>query len=352
VVGRDWLTREAMLSQRLETAAMIGVGVLMALVAVLLYAVAKLRQRKNELQELTGELLRTQQSLVSAARQAGMAEIANGVLHNLGNALNSVNVSLACAEEKVRDNHALEISKVSQLLGDHQSDLGEFLTKDERGKQLPGYLETLSLIVMEEQKRLLTEFSSLSIGIEHVKDIVNTHQAYAGASLVCEPSKPADIILDALRMSTTSLARHSVKVVKKLADIPALQLDRHKILQILLNFISNAIDALGGTDKTQRTLEICLEQDGGDFVISATDSGAGMAPETLAKIFTHGFTTKKDGHGFGLHSAFLAARSMQGSLTAHSEGLGKGATFVLRLPMKPEPAATGAAAVAGAGLRN
>jgi signal transduction histidine kinase len=66
--------------------------------------------------------------------------------------------------------------------------------------------------------------------------------------------------------------------------------------------------------------------------ITVTDNGVGIPPENMARIFNHGFTTKKDGHGFGLHSGANAAKEMGGSLTAHSDGPGKGATFTLELP--------------------
>jgi signal transduction histidine kinase len=72
--------------------------------------------------------------------------------------------------------------------------------------------------------------------------------------------------------------------------------------------------------------------------IIVRDNGVGILPENLTRIFGHGFTTKKDGHGFGLHSGALAAKQMNGALSVQSAGPGKGAAFTLELPIAPSAA--------------
>ncbi|HEX5747505.1 MAG TPA: ATP-binding protein [Archangium sp.] len=83
----------------------------------------------------------------------------------------------------------------------------------------------------------------------------------------------------------------------------------------------------------ERLLTVKLERTTSGLVrIQVHDNGMGIAPEMLTRIFQYGFTTREEGHGFGLHSSALAAQELGGSLTVHSEGPGHGATFTLELP--------------------
>jgi two-component system, LuxR family, sensor kinase FixL len=83
-----------------------------------------------------------------------------------------------------------------------------------------------------------------------------------------------------------------------------------------------------------------VERVGARLRITVADNGVGVAPESFSRLFTQGFTTKKEGHGFGLHSSALAAEEMGGTLTCVSEGPGRGAAFTLELPLD-ERAAVG-----------
>lgn len=290
---------------------------------------------EQRVQQRTHELQEAQAELVTTARQAGMAEIATNVLHNVGNVLNSVNVSAGLVSSQMRASKAQGLGKVVQLMNEHTGDLGDFLTRDQKGKMLPGYLSKLAEVVAAEQQGIIEELAQLSKSVDHIKDIVTTQQSYAGASSVFEQCQIADLLEDALRMSAGSLSRHQVAVVKEFADVPSLPLDKHRVLQILINLISNAKHAMDGVPERQHQITLRLHSAQGPAVqIQVADNGEGIAPENLTRIFAHGFTTRKDGHGFGLHSCILAAREMGGSLTAHSEGLGQGATFTLELPIK------------------
>lgn len=288
----------------------------------------RVKQRTHELKEVQAEL-------VTTARQAGMAEIATNVLHNVGNVLNSVNVSAGLVSSQVRASKALGLNKVVQLMNEHAEDLGEFLTRDQKGRMLPDYLNKLAKAVAAERQSIIEELAHLTKSFDHIKDIVATQQSYAGGSCVFEQFQVGDLVEDAVRMSATSLSRHQVTVVKEFADVPLLLLDRHRVLQILINLISNAKHAMNGVPDRQHQITLRLHRMQGHAVqVQVADNGEGIPPENLTRIFTHGFTTRKDGHGFGLHSCVLAAREMGGSLTVHSEGSGKGATFMLELPIK------------------
>lgn len=276
-----------------------------------------------------------QTELQAKSRQAGMAEIATTVLHNVGNVLNSVNVSAELVSSQMRTSKAQGLGKVAQMMNEHVDDLSDFLSSDPKGKMLPGYLLKLAEVVTAEQQGVIEELEQLTKGVDHIKAIVAAQQSYAVAVSVVETVSVPALIEDALRLSAGSLARQEVAVVKEIADLPLLSLDRHRVLLILVNLIGNARQAMDGVvDRNPCiTLDASLV-DGSVLRMSVADNGNGIAPEHLARIFSHGFTTRKDGHGFGLHSCALAAQEMGGRLTMHSDGAGQGATFTLDIPLE------------------
>ena len=289
------------------------------------------------LAKITHELKEAQGELLFTARQAGMAEIANNVLHNVGNVLNSVNVSASLIAERMRNSKDQNLARAIQLMNDHGTDLGEFFTHDEKGKTLPGYLDKIVATLAAEKQGIHKELESITRSIDHIKEIVATQQSYAGASSLIGPVQIADLMEDALRMNTASIARHQITVVKDFADLPLLLLDKHLVLQILVNLVANAKQAMDSVadrshELTLRT-QIIDPESGARLRIRIEDNGEGIAPESLPRLFTHGFTTRKNGHGFGLHSCALAAIEMRGTMTAHSDGLGTGAAFTLELPV-------------------
>lgn len=275
-----------------------------------------------------------QSELQAKSRQAGMAEIATTVLHNVGNVLNSVNVSAELVSSQMRTSKAQGLGKVARLMNEHIHDLSDFLTTDNKGKMLPDYLLKLAKVVTQEQQGIIEELGQLIKGIDHIKTIVAAQQSYAVAVSVVQTVPVPELIDDALRMSAGSLARREVTVVKDIADLPLLSLDRHRILLILVNLIRNARQALEGvSDRSPCITFNASLADGPVLRITVADNGNGVAPEHLPRIFTHGFTTRKDGHGFGLHSCALAAQEMGGSLTVYSDGAGQGAIFTLDIPV-------------------
>ncbi len=282
----------------------------------------------------TRELKDAQSELLDSARQAGMAEIATNVLHNVGNVLNSVNISAELVTRKLRTSKALGLGKAMQLINEHPDDLGTYLREDEKGKLLPGYLNQLVEAIAIEQQGLTDELAQLSKSVDHIKDIVSTQQSYAGVSTLLEPVQISALMDDALRMNSGALNRHHVTVVKEYAEVPELMADKHRLLLIMVNLISNAKYAMSNlTDRSRQiTLSISTVEDS-LLQISVKDEGEGIPAENMTRIFTHGFTTRKEGHGFGLHSCALAAIEMNGRLTAHSDGPGKGAVFTLQIPL-------------------
>jgi PAS domain S-box-containing protein len=281
------------------------------------------------------EMEKMHKQLLDTSRQAGMAEVATSVLHNVGNVLNSVNVSSSLVSNLVKKSKAANLSKVVAMLNDHAADLGAYLAADPKGKQLPAYLGQLAEHLVGEQSAVLKELNLLHENIEHIKEIVFMQQSYARISGVVETVKITDLVEDALRMNLGALQRHGVEVVREYEDIPPVDLEKHKVLQILVNLVRNAKYACDEGLRPDKQITMRVTQNNNRVQIAVIDNGVGIPEENLVRIFSHGFTTRKEGHGFGLHSAVLTAMELGGSLRVQSDGPGKGATFTLELPCKP-----------------
>jgi PAS domain S-box-containing protein len=287
----------------------------------------------NARKQAEANLENLHKQLLDSSRQAGMAEVVTDVLHNVGNVLNSVNVSFAVVSDKVRKSKVSNLAKAAGLLQEHKHDLAAFLNSDPKGTQLPGYLINLAQHLAEEQAEVLKELQSLSGNVEHIKEIVAVQQSYYKVSGVVELLPVAELVEDALRMNAATLARHDVQIVREYAEAPPVLVEKHKVLQILVNLIGNAKYALNVGGQHDKRLTLRIAKNSSDSVhVSVIDNGVGIPPENLTRIFEHGFTTRKDGHGFGLHSSAFVAKELGGTLTVHSDGVGRGATFTLTLP--------------------
>jgi C4-dicarboxylate-specific signal transduction histidine kinase len=273
---------------------------------------------------------------MDASRQAGMSEVATSVLHNVGNVLNSVNVSSSLIADKTRNSKVTNLGRAVALIRAHEGDLNSFFSNDPKGRQLPAYLSNLALHLEGEREDVLQEVGSLVSNIQHIKEIVAMQQNYAKTSGVLESLKMVDLVEDAIRMNNGAMTRHKVKVVRDFVDGPPVLTEKHKVLQILVNLIRNAKYACDDSGRDDKQISLRVANGKGQVIISVIDNGIGIPPENLTRIFGHGFTTRKEGHGFGLHSGALAAKELGGTLVAFSEGLGHGATFTLELPSRKQ----------------
>jgi PAS domain S-box-containing protein len=289
--------------------------------------------------------------LVAVSRHAGMAEVASNVLHNVGNVLNSVNVSTALLGDRLRGSRVGNLARAVELLrGRAEASPGEFaafLTDDPEGQRLVSYLAGVAAHLRDERDELAAEVEALARSVEHIKEIVAVQQGYARAPGGTEETLPASALVgEALRILDASPTPAAIEIVREIADgdDPTLTVEKHKVVQILINLVRNGRQA-------------CAERGGGPGCVvvrvaraaagrvhfSVRDDGVGIAPEVLARVFEHGFTTRKDGHGFGLHGAALMAAELGGALAVASEGLGRGATFTLDLPLVAARAGAAAA---------
>ena len=295
------------------------------------------------------QLAATYKNLVATSRVAGMAEVATGVLHNVGNVLNSLNVSSNLIGDAIQQSKVTTLVKLSALVDQHAADLGTFLTSDPKGKLIPEVLQRLAENSLAERDWFATEIAAMQKNIDYIKAIIAMQQDYASTAGVVEKLSGSTLLEDALRMSEPNIASHQIKVVREFSTVPPITVEKDKVLQILINLIHNAreaCDELPTSAQREKIITLSIEAgDEGEVRLSVRDNGVGIPPENLTRIFSHGFTTRPGGHGFALHSSILAARAMGGSLTAHSDGAGKGAAFVLVLPVVPP-----ASEIAGSGL--
>jgi PAS domain S-box-containing protein len=293
----------------------------------------------TERKEAEAKLEQAHKQLLEVSRQAGMSEVATSVLHNVGNVLNSVNVSSSLISEKIRNSKVPNIAKAVSLMRAHENDLAGFLANDPKGRQLLDYLSNLAAHLAQEQEQILQEAGSLAKKITHIKEIVAMQQNYAKSFGILESLSSVDLVEDAIRMNIGSMERHRVKLVREYAEVPPILAEKHKVLQILVNLIRNARDACDDSGREDKQIALRIANGSNSVKISVTDNGVGIPGENLTRIFNLGFTTKKNGHGFGLHSGALAAKELGGKLIAFSEGTGCGAMFTLELPIQ-KPTAT------------
>jgi len=285
------------------------------------------------------ELERVHKELMTASRQAGMAEVATNVLHNVGNILNSVNISASLVAERVRQSKAPGVARLAALLLEKGTAAGPYIANDERGKRIPEYLSALGEQLLTDQRMALQELASLRENLEHIKDTVAMQQNYAKLCGVTEVVEVIDLVEDSLRLNAGAFARHGVTLKREFSQVPPITVDKHKVLQILVNLIRNAKYACDESGRSDKLITLRIEQTARGVRISVIDNGVGIPPENMGRLFSHGFTTRKGGHGFGLHSGALAAQELGGALHAESEGAGHGAAFILDLPILPPDAA-------------
>ncbi len=280
------------------------------------------------------ELERVNRQLIDASRQAGMAEVATNVLHNVGNVLNGVTVSASLLADRLKTGRHTGLARVAAMLEEHAADLAAFVSVDARGRQLPHYLAQLASQLQSDQQGAAEELAALRTHVEHIKQAVTMQQSYARRFGVSETVSVAALIDDCLRLTAGALTRQGVVVQCDLDELPAITIDRHKALQILVNLVRNATQACEESPNARKLITVRATSHAGRLRIAVSDTGVGIAPETMARLFSHGFTTRVSGHGFGLHSGALTARELGGNLTADSDGLGCGATFTLELPLE------------------
>jgi signal transduction histidine kinase len=290
----------------------------------------------NERKKAEAEKEKLYQQLMQASRQAGMADVASSVLHNVGNVLNSINVSTDTLIKTLKKPMVGDVCRIASMFREHQHDLQEFLTADPKGKQIPGYLGLVAESLSGSHQTIQNELDSLMKKVDHIKQVIMSQQDIARAGTVREAVSAEELLEQALVMAMPEPEKHRIQVEREYGHVPRFITDRHQVMQILVNLITNAKNAMveypGHSHRL--TLRVGASTDGkGSIRFEVSDTGRGIAPDDLPRLFTQGFTTRKTGHGLGLHSAAIAAKGVGGAIKGYSEGEGRGATFTVDLPL-------------------
>jgi signal transduction histidine kinase len=296
----------------------------------------QITEQKDQLSKTLTELRETQKTLVDVAHRAGMAEIATGVLHNVGNVLNSVKVSSQILKERIEKSKIRGLKSALDLLQQNTNDLSSYITSDEKGKLLPEYLIKVGKALGDEQDTYLNELSNLHNGIDHIEEIVSMQQDYAGGSGIVESASLPKMMDDVLRMNQDIFNKHKIKVVKHFKETAPISAEKGKLMQVFVNIIKNAWESLLIKNDKDKLITINISEDEENKcqVVDIIDNGIGVVKGNLNKIFSYGFTTKDDGKGFGLHTSALAISELKGRITASSDGESKGAKFTVTVPEK------------------
>jgi signal transduction histidine kinase len=297
----------------------------------------------TEMKRIEQEREQLQAKFAEASRQAGMAEVATGVLHNVGNVLNSVNISASVVCDQLKNSRADDLKRTTDRLAAHRDGLAEFLAADGRATKLLDYLSTLNDKLETERAGLVRELELLAQKVEHIKSVIAAQQSYARRVTYREELQVERVINDVLAMHGPSLSKHEVQVRTDFHPVPRVLLEKNKLVQVLDNLVKNAIESMRDAGAADAVLSVGIAPAGDDRIrITVRDTGGGIAPEHLKSIFNYGFTTKRDGNGFGLHSSALAMSDIGGTIAVSSDGHGRGATFTIEFPAR-NPAEPGSA---------
>jgi|AntRauTorcE11897_2_1112592.scaffolds.fasta_scaffold06060_4 signal transduction histidine kinase len=301
--------------------------------------IRSMRARNNVLEKKVSEqaaqlekFKNSQCEVVEKAHKAGMADIASGVLHNVGNVLNSVNTSSSLIREKIKKSKLSNFIQANAVLRENIDEIGQFISGNPKGKKLMEYYLSLEEPMKKEQDELLRLIGRLTEKTDLINEVIAAQQNYAGASRQMEAASLSEMIDNALSLQAGSIERHSLNVKKMLNATDQAIVNRSKLIHVLVNIIKNAIESMEDNHPENKYLVIETWLNSDMVHLSVTDNGKGIEPEHLEKIFSHAFTTKKNGHGFGLHSSANYMTEMGGKIEVASEGLGKGATLTLFLP--------------------
>jgi len=293
------------------------------------------KELEKRVEDRTLQLVATQEELLDKAHRAGMAVIATDSIHNIGNILNSVNVSIEEVSNILGTSMLSGLHKLARLLGDHESNLGDFFLNDPRAKLLPRYLSGLEKTLSDEHNAIHQEIDCLTTKFNLMRDVVMTQQSYAKMNLETVDASIIELIEDSLRIHAPSISENQIHIHRDYRHKLTATIAKAKLVHVITNLIKNSRDALlTKPEDSPRHLWIRIskrDQNWGEIRIS--DNGCGIKQDVLNRIFNHGFTTKTNGFGFGLHSCANLMTEMGGYVQARSEGEGRGATFILNFPL-------------------
>ncbi|MDG5767142.1 two-component regulator propeller domain-containing protein [Balneolales bacterium ANBcel1] len=283
----------------------------------------------RDLKETLEKLKETQAELVDKAHKAGMADVATNVLHNIGNILNSVNVSAVMIRELLGKSHLKGFRKANAMLKGNREDIRNFVLNDPKGEQLLNYYMALDQPVKEEYDELMVQIGRLSDKIQLIMDVVSAQQSYSMAGRIQNDLPLEPIIEDTLTLQDEMSQDSRLVIVRDFKEVDPVRVEKSKLVHVLINVLKNAREAIREAKPEKGVITLSTRQDEKYIYFSVHDNGIGISASQLEKVFTHGFSTKKSGHGYGLHSCANYMQEMGGFIQAASDGRGRGATFTI-----------------------
>ena len=276
------------------------------------------------------------QRLAEEVRKAGIAEMTTGVLHNIGNILTTVSTSAAELRAIIQRSKLEQFRAVNNMMADHKGNLSSYLQSDPKGRLIPEFLKKVERQFHRENESIDKETEMLLDKIALMAQAVSMEQSYVSSFDRKAQMHLTELIDNALSLQEPSLKKRNIEVIRKYQTQPPCNLETVKLVHVVTNLIKNAADALTARPPNAegRRLEVQVTPLDAEFnMILIKDNGCGISPENQAKLFEFGFTTKADGHGFGLHSCRATMREMGGDIRAESEGQNRGTTFFLKVPI-------------------
>ncbi len=287
----------------------------------------------TERKRMEEEQLQLHEKLLDTSRQLGMAEVASDVLHNVGNVLNSINVSIEVVADLLKNSMVGDVGRISQLFHKHREDLDSYFSTNPKGKQIPAYLEKLASQLVQEQQAGIAELDRLRENAHHAQQCVASQQDLAKVTSITEPISVVELMKEAVTANQELVEISQISIVQEFQEVPLLIVDKRQVLDVMVAVIRNACQAMVSVPTKQLVVRGKLIPGPPDSVcLEVQDTGIGIASGDLIKIFGQGNTTKEGTRGMSLHSGALMAKNLGGALRAHSEGIGHGATFSLELP--------------------
>lgn len=272
-----------------------------------------------------------QEELIASSRRAGMAEVATGILHNVGNVMNSVNVATGLVQDQLKDNMSRSLKAAAELL-EKEEDLVCFFKNDPRAKHLPGFLAQMHKNSLSLGEQLI----ELREKVEYVNQVVAEQQAFASHADVSELVDMDILLTEVLANHRESLAQTGIQVTLRSEISFTIKTDRHRVSRVLQSLIQNSIESIQLAQPPAPKLILEILEQSEEILLSVVDNGIGIAPSNVKNIFRHGCRTS-DGNKRGNYSLHQCACSMEeigAKLTAKSEGPGSGTSFTVHLPKK------------------
>lgn len=294
---------------------------------------SELAEKVNELEKVVERLKKAEEELDEKSKKAGMAEIAAGVLHNVANVLSSVNSSNTFIQDTAKYSKVDGLVKANKLLREHIDNIDTFIFDDPRGKKLLNYYLKLEEPLKKERQDIVSQSERLDQKISIISDVITAQQSHAFSGQITSETELTEIVESTLSLQEDLIEDYELKITTDLKASTPVIAQRSKLIHVLVNFMKNAGESMEENDSDNKKLKIRTWEDSYKVYLSVTDNGMGIKGENLNKIFSHTYTTKRKGHGFGLHSSANYMKEMGGRIEVTSEGPGMGTTFTLVFPI-------------------